>query len=106
MMTDSGMNLPIACTLGPAAQQARRDDLLGALVRRADERFDVPNGYRLRFDARSGLLPAIVDAIEIERQCCRFLRFDVTVEPDERAVWVEFTGPPGTREFLAALLDL
>jgi len=45
---------PIACTLGPAALKARREDLLGSLVRRADER----------------------------------------------------TGPPGTREFLAGMLDV
>lgn len=31
-------NLPIVCTLGPAAVEARREDLLGGLVRRAEER--------------------------------------------------------------------
>jgi hypothetical protein len=105
-VTDSSPDLPIACTLGPAALKARRQDLLGGLVRRADDRIDLPNGYRVRFDAKPGLLSAIAAAIETERQCCRFLRFEVTAEPDERAVWVEFTGPAGTREFLAAMLDL
>jgi hypothetical protein len=44
--------------------------------------------------------------IETERQCCRFLRFQLTVESDEHTIWLEFTGPPGTREFLAGMLDL
>jgi hypothetical protein len=35
---------PIVCTLGPTALKARREDLLGGLVRQADERFDLPNG--------------------------------------------------------------
>lgn len=99
-------DLPVACTLGPAALKARREDLLGGLVRRAQDRVDVPNGYRVRFDADAGMLATIASVIETERLCCRFLRFDVTVEPDERAIWLEFTGPPGTREFLAGMLDL
>lgn len=99
-------DLPIACTLGPAALQARRDDLLGGLVRRAGERIELPNGYRVRFPSEPGLLTKIAEVIEIERQCCRFLRFDISSEPDEGAIWVEFTGPPGAREFLVGLLDL
>jgi hypothetical protein len=41
-----------------------------------------------------------------ERQCCRFLRFAVTVEPDHGPITVYLTGPAGTREFLAAMFDV
>ena len=99
-------NLPIACTLGPAALKARREDLLGSLVRRADERLDLPDGYRVRFTAADDTLSTIGKVIEVERQCCRFLTFHVTVEPDGGPIWLEVTGPPGTREFLAGMLDL
>ena len=98
-------NLPLACTLGPAALKARREDLLGGLVRRADERVEIPHGYRVRFTA-ADLLPTIAQIIEVERQCCRFLTFHVTIEPDGGPIWLEFTGPPGAREFLAGMLDL
>jgi hypothetical protein len=98
--------LPIACTLGPAAIKARREDLLGGLVRQAEERVDLPNGYRVRFKAQDGLLSMIANVVDTERQCCRFLRFQLTIEPDERSIWLEFTGPPGTREFLAGMLEL
>jgi hypothetical protein len=99
-------DLPIACTLGAAAVKARREDLLGSLVRRADERFDLPDGYRVRFAAADDILPAIAKIIELERQCCRFLTFHITLEPDGGPIWLESTGPPGTREFLAGMLDL
>ena len=99
-------NLPIVCTLGPAALQARREDLLGSLVRRADERLDLLHGYRVRFSAADDILPAIASVIDVERQCCRFLTFHVTVEPDDGPIWLEFTGPPGTKDFLAGMLDL
>jgi hypothetical protein len=98
--------LPIACTLGPEAVKARRDDLIGGLVRRADQRLDLPDGYRVRFASGADLLPEIARVIGIERQCCRFLTFQLTIEPDGGPIWLEFTGPPGTREFLAGLMDL
>ena len=34
------------------------------------------------------------------------LTFTVTVEPDAGPIWLEVTGPPGSREFLAGMLDL
>ena len=99
-------NLPIACTLGPAALKARREDLLGDLVRRAEELLDLPDGYRIRFAAADDALITLAKVIEVERQCCRFLTFHVTVEPGDGPIWLEVTGPPGTREFLAGMLDL
>lgn len=99
-------DLPLVCTLGPAALKARSEDLLGGLVRRAEERFDVPNGYRVRFTPAEDVLPTIAKVIDVERRCCRFLRFQVTVDPDDGPIWLEFTGPPGTREFLGGMLDL
>jgi hypothetical protein len=99
-------NSPIACTLGPAAVKARREDLLGGLVRLARERVDLPDGYRIRFDPGDDILSRIARIVEVERQCCRFLTFSVTIEPDEGPIWLQFTGPAGTREFLAEMLDL
>ena len=99
-------NLPIACTLGPAAVKARREDLLGGLVRRAEQSVDLPDGYRIRFAPADDILITIATVLETERQCCRFLTFQITAEPDGGPIWLEVSGPPGTREFLAGLLDL
>jgi hypothetical protein len=101
-MTD----LPVACTLSPAALRARRQGLLSELLRRAEEHQEVAEGHRLRFSAGEEVLAVIARAVEAERQCCRFLRFGITVEPDGGPIVLELTGPPGTREFISALLDL
>ena len=95
--------LPVVCTLGPAALKARREGLLADLVRRADAHEELPDGHRLRFAASGDTLGLIVRAIDAERRCCRFLRFRVTVEPDEGPILLELTGPEGTRDFLSAL---
>lgn len=98
-------DLPIACSLGPDALRARRDDLLGGLVRRAIDRIDIPNGYRVRFDDAAGILTEIAGVMEAERQCCRFLSFRLTAEPDNGPICLEFSGPSGTKEFLDGLFE-
>lgn len=100
-MTD----LPIACTLSPAALRARREGLLSELLWRANERQELPEGHRLHFAAAEDILATIVRTVEAERQGCRFLRFHITVEPDGGPISLELSGPPGTREFVSALLD-
>ena len=98
-------DLPVACSLGPDALAARRDGLLADLVQQVRSREDLPEGVRLRFDSDAATLATIARTIEAERCCCRFLRFTVVVEPDGGPILLDLTGPPGTREFLAALLD-
>lgn len=101
-MTD----LPVACTLSPAALRARRQGLLSELLHRAEEHHEVLEGHRLRFTPNEDMLEMIARAVDAERQCCRFLRFRITVEPDGGPIVLELTGPPGTGEFISALLDL
>jgi hypothetical protein len=96
--------LAIACTLTPAELASRRDGLLPGLLIRARERCAVPGGFRWRFEPATGLLAEAVAVVDAERRCCRFLRFQLTVEPDDGPVWLEVSGPEGTQEFLATLL--
>jgi hypothetical protein len=100
-MTD----LPIMCTLTADDLRARREGLLSDLVRRAEAREGVVNGLRLQFPASTETLSMLANAIEAERHCCRFLRFTIDVEPDGGSMFLELTGPPGTREFVTAMLD-
>ncbi len=100
-MTD----LPVMCTLGPAALAARREGELADLLRRTEDHQDRPEGHVFRFPGDSDTLAAIARVVDAERRCCRFLRFHITVEADGGPIWLELTGPSGTREFLSALLE-
>ncbi len=99
-------DLPVACTLSPDALDARRQGLLARLLNQSSGQELLPDGLRLRFSASAETLASIAAAIEAERHCCRFLRFTVTVEPDEGPFTLDLTGPQGTREFITALLDV
>jgi hypothetical protein len=99
-------DVPIACTLSPDALEARRQGLLGDLLRRAQGHELTAQGLRVVFSADAETLATIARVVDAERRCCRFLRFMITVEPDDGPVTLELSGPAGTREFIAALLDL
>lgn len=89
----------------PATLKVRRENLLNALLHRADKRLELPDGHRLRFAAQGDILSAIARTVDAERQCCRFVSFTVTVEPDDGPISLDLTGPEGTREFLAAMFE-
>ena len=95
-------DLPFVCTLTPDALRARRADLLTEKLRQATGHELLPEGLRLRFAPSTETLASITRAVDAERHCCRFLRFTITVEPDEGPLTLDLTGPHGTREFVIA----
>jgi hypothetical protein len=97
------MDLPVICTLTPDTRATRKAALLPGLVRRAESREDTADGVRYSFSADT--FSMLASTVEAERQCCRFLRFDISIEPDGGPIWLSLSGPPGTRDFLAALLE-
>lgn len=96
-------DLPVVCTLTPETIATRRAGMLPGLVRRAESREGTADGLRFRF--ASDAWSAIATTVEAERQCCRFLRFDIAVEPNGGPIWLSLSGPAGTREFLTALIE-
>jgi len=97
------MDLPVVCTRTPDAIAERKADLLSGLVRRAESREATADSGRSTFPADAFQL--LVATVEAERQCCRFLRFDISVEPDGGPLWLSLSGPLGTRDFLSAPLE-
>lgn len=73
-------DLPIVCTLTPETIATRKAGLLSGLVHRAESKEDTADGIRLRL--RRTRCPQCY-TVDAERQCCRFLRFDITVEPGD-----------------------
>ena len=96
--------LPIVCTLTPGELKRRGDDLLPGLLARAESLEPLAEGVRLRFAPSAGILDTITRAIEAERQCCQFFRFQLTVEPALGPIILDVSGPPGTGEFLSSLI--
>jgi hypothetical protein len=76
---------------------ARR--ILTELVR---ERRDLPNGFAFRFDVDA--LELVARFVANERKCCPFIDFEIGLARDGGPLWLQMTGPAGTREVLTAEL--
>jgi hypothetical protein len=99
-MTDR-TQLPVACTLSEPDLAKLRAGLFTHLAQPRQEARWLPEGITLRYSSEQGTLALLGEFIQLERQCCPFLRFQLTVEPGGGPIWLELTGPPGTRDFLA-----
>jgi hypothetical protein len=98
-------DLPIACRLQPNELKQRADDLLPGLANAATTCAPIEGGYRFEFAPCTETLNALTRLMDAERQCCRFLRFQLTVEPDDGSLRLDVTGPAGTQEFLRSLVS-
>ena len=92
--------IPVACSLS-AGERPARQEMIARIGQAVQEVQECENGYAYRF-ASDELLPEIVRMIQAERQCCAFLQFRLTFVPGNGPLWLELTGPEGTREFLAS----
>jgi hypothetical protein len=98
------MTLPIACSLSEPELRERERTLLATLRGYTTRVTERPDGYTLELTPSDDAIAAATAVIQVERRCCAFLRFTLTVEPGGQAVELALTGGPGVREFLAPWL--
>lgn len=97
-------SLPVACSLTDAELQQRRETVLEKVRSAVVGTRELDDGYAYRLPANEEWLTTLVNLVNLERQCCPFLRFNIIVEPGDGPLWLELTGPPGTKEFLVSTL--
>jgi len=95
---------PIACNMAglDAAARDRRHTLarrLGAMTREIQEQRD---GYAFRYPADE--LPVAAEFVSLERRCCPFFRFVLTLAPNDGPLWLSITGQDGVKAFLVTEL--
>ena len=101
----NSMNLPVACSLMDSGLQERRRNVLHKVRSVVSEVKELEHGFIYRFPPGSAWITELAKLVELEHQCCPFLRFSITVEPGDGPVWLEMTGPQGTKEFLAEVFN-
>ena len=95
------MEPPIACTLTDAEMRERRRTILYAVQNAALNVSSLPLGYAYRFAPTSEVLARLAHLVDLERQCCPFLAFEITVAADNQAICLEVTGPPEAKPMIA-----
>jgi hypothetical protein len=95
--------LPIACTLSDAAFRERREEVLKTVLGAVVEQLELTDGYAYCFPPETKWIVELAEFIAFERECCPFLKFNLRIEPESGPIWLEVTGPEGTKEFLQSV---
>ncbi len=98
-------NLPIACLLTDSELDERRREVLQKIRGAVKEIQEIDDGFRYRFLPDDARLVELARLVEFEHKCCPFLTFRIIVEPGDGPIWLELSGPVGTKEFLADLFN-
>ena len=98
-------NQAIACSLTDVQLQQRRKAELSEAKSAIIAVKETENGFVYEFDSSIERIAALANLVNLEHQCCPFLTFRIAVEPGDRPVSLEISGPAGTKEFLAALFE-
>jgi hypothetical protein len=100
-----GLNPAIACTLTAPELQQRRSGLLKKFQDAVIEVKELEDGYAYRLPSEETWITELAQLISLERQCCPFMTFNLRLEPGNGPIWLELTGPEGTKTFLNDLLS-
>lgn len=98
-------SLSIACMLTAPELQERRRTVLQKFRSAVTEVKELEDGYSYSLPANGEWLSELAHLVDLERQCCHFLRFTITVEPAGGPIVLSMTGPAGTKEFLEATFN-
>jgi hypothetical protein len=96
---------PFYCDKGALSpvERTRHFDVLGpSLVARRQKVRELPDGYEIQFASDRQTFLDLVEFVEAERRCCPFFDITLRITPEHGALWVRFTGRPGTKQFIEA----
>lgn len=97
-------SIPVACCLSDAELREREATLLAQFKSGVVGIEELDDGYAFRLPGENNCLGLVADLMMAERECCPFLTFQLTAEPNMGALTVRITGPDGTKEFLKSFL--
>lgn len=97
-------DVPLACTLTQSSL-AERKEVFDELMRGVLERRELRDGIAFRFAPEVGIVTRLSRVVDLERECCRFLAFRISVEQAGGPVWLEITGPPSAKSLIEEYFD-
>ena len=103
MKQDSG-DMPVACRLSDPELRKREATLLSRFKSAVLSTEELPDGYAFGILGNKEEMVLVCELILAERECCPFLTFELTAQPNMGPVSVCLTGPSGTKDFLKTIL--
>jgi len=84
----------------------RRDELLSVVLDAVKQVKELDNAYVLRFASNQETFILLSDWLQLECKANPFLRCQLVAESNNGPIWVELSGPAGTKDFLMSELGI
>lgn len=97
--------IPVVCSLTNIELRERREKYLNKMAESLISSEDLENGTRFRFRIGDSTLLDLAEIINLERECCSFLSFNMAVNAASKVVSLELTGPGETKEIIRTLFN-
>ena len=101
-MTAEDNPAPLACTLS-GEQVPERRRVIQALLKRLIEIRELDEGLEFIFPGEERLISELVEFLRFERNCCRFLSFELRFEPEQGPVRLRILGAPAAKPIIREL---
>lgn len=95
----------VACSLSSPEIRERLAKVRGELLPTVLEVVDLPDGYELVVPRSDDQLQKLAELVDLESRCCAFLDFSIRLRSGSKILSLVMTGPEGTREVLAEMVD-
>ena len=98
-------SLPIACDLGALSpeQRSREQALLAEFRAEFRNPQETAEGFSVLVSAEPMALARLGEFLALERLCCPFLTFDLSISTGRGPVTLHVHGGPGTKPFLRSV---
>ena len=94
---------PFVCALSDQQLRRRRATLAARFRSLVIATEELENGCQFQIPAAAESIMAAAELVAAERECCRFLTFELIVQAAVDLATLRVTGPPGAKEFWMTL---
>ena len=94
------------CKLTTRELQERKRTVLRSLKAQIVEKKELEDGYAFKYPGTDKILDELIEFIKIERACCNFFVFGLSISGDQSETWLKLTGPEGVKKFISTELEL
>lgn len=108
MQTITDNDTSFACNMAAldAEEKTRVLDLLEELKAKRLEVKEMPNGFAFRYAMDADTFLQAAEFITLERRCCSFFEFELSIEKEGGAMWLRLKGPEGVKDFIKIEFDI
>lgn len=107
METELKKKIALACKLTDRHQIKRMNELHQTLFRKVARTVEHPTSYELIFNQSDNtMVTAIAEFIQFERECCPWLVFHLTFQPEQGPISLEMGDSDETKQMVYLVMEL